>query len=68
MHCINSKYEEASTLKELTWYVFAKTGSVSSYLLYKEIDNEWVKREDGRDYKASAYARGGIALHQHQGS
>ena len=50
-------------MKELIWKVFMKTGSITSYLLYKEFDNDGVREENERGYEASAHSGSGAALH-----
>ncbi len=51
-------------MKDLIWNVFAKTGSITSYLLYKEMDKDGVREKNERDYKTSAHPGSGTALHQ----
>ncbi len=51
-------------MKELIWNVFVKTGSISTYLLYKEIDDDGVREEDERGHEKSAHPGGGSAIHQ----
>ncbi|NLJ65689.1 MAG: YqzL family protein [Clostridiales bacterium] len=51
-------------MKELIWSFFAKTGSITTYLLYKEMDNDGVREENERSYKTSTHQRGGTTLHQ----
>ena len=50
-------------MKELIWNVFEKTGSITSYLLYKEIENDGVREKNERDYQKSAHPGSGAALH-----
>ncbi|NLI60238.1 MAG: YqzL family protein [Clostridiales bacterium] len=50
-------------MEKLVWNIFAKTGSITSYLLYKEIYNDGVRDENERNYKASTHPRGGATLH-----
>ena len=52
-------------MKELIWNFFTKTGSITTYLLYKEMDNDGVREKDERNYKTSTHQRGGTTLHQH---
>jgi hypothetical protein len=51
-------------VKELIWNFFTKTGSITTYLLYKEMDNDGVREKDERNYKTSTHQRGGTTLHQ----
>ena len=43
-------------MKELIWN-FTKTGSITTYLLYKEMDNDGVREKDERNYKTSTHQR-----------
>ena len=44
-------------MKELIWNFFTKTGSITTYLLYKEMDNDGVREKDERNYKTSTHQR-----------
>lgn len=50
-------------MKELIWKVFMKTGSITSYLAYKEFDNNGVSEENERGHQASTHSGSGAALH-----
>lgn len=55
---------EGYKVKELIWGFFTKTGSVSTYLLYKDMDNDGVREQNEGDYETPAHQRGGATLHQ----
>ncbi|NLN41473.1 MAG: YqzL family protein [Clostridiales bacterium] len=50
-------------MKDLVWNVFKKTGSITSYLLYKEIERYGEREKNERDYQTSAHPRSDTALH-----
>lgn len=50
-------------MKELIWNMFLKTGWISSYLLYKEIDNDGVLEEDEGQHKTCVHSGSGAAIH-----
>lgn len=41
-----------------------KTGSISSYLLYKEMDNNGVEEHNEGKHKTCMHSRGGATIHQ----
>ena len=50
-------------MKDLVWNVFKKTGSVTSYLLYKETERYGERERNEKGYKTSAHPGSGAALH-----